>query len=182
MNAIVGDNGVINNAMDAKIMSKFSSYDEELKVNVMEDTGVYASGGKIKKYVPNMEDRDIEKFVIIKSKLLYIGIDERESKVAESLGLGSGSSDSSDAGATIKEIQKIVDGVVEVSEENRKKIPAGDDDKLDEKEHFDDREGLIGLRLFDRSGQNLINGTWNILIEYDTQNSETARYGKDIIG
>ena len=158
-------------------MSKFSSYNEELGVNAVEDTGIYASGDKLKKYIPNMEDEDIEKFVIVKSKLLYIGIDEIESKLAESLGLGSGSSDSSDAGATIKEIQKIVDNVVEVSEENRSKIPTSDEDKLDEKEHFNDKDGLIGLRLFDRSGQNLINGTWNILIEYDTQNSETARYG-----
>ena len=157
-------------------MSKFSNYNEELEVNAVEDTGVYATGDNMKKYISTMEEKDLEKFVIIKSKLLYVGTDEKETEIANRLGIGGGET-TSDAGATVQEVQAIVDGVVEVSKENKENIPVSDTDKTDEEEHFDDSEGLIGTRLFDRSSLNLANGNWNILIEYNNQNKETARYG-----
>ena len=78
MNAIVGDNGIINNAMDAKVISKFSGYNEELGITSVNDVGIYATGENLKKYIPSMEDEDLEKFVVIKSKLLYVGTDEKE--------------------------------------------------------------------------------------------------------
>ena len=157
-------------------MSRFSSYNEELGVNAVEDTGIYATGENLKKYISTMEDGDLENFIIIKSKLLYIGTDEKETEIANRLGIGGGEA-TSDAGATVKEVQAIVDGVVEVSEKDKEKIPVSDTDKTNEEEHFDDSEGLIGTRLFDRSSLNLTNGNWNILIEYNNQNKETARYG-----
>ena len=157
-------------------MSKFANYNEELGINCVDDQEVYATKEKMKKYIPSLEDKDLENFVIVKSKLLYVGTDEKEIEIISRLGIG-GSSDSSDAGATVKEIQSIVDGVVDVSEENKEKVPMNDTDKLEEKEHFNDSEGLIGTRLFDRRGVNLTNGNWNILIEYNSQNKEIARYG-----
>ena len=166
-------------------MSRFSNYDEELKINAVEDNGVYASGDKIKDYIPSMEDKDLENFIIIGSKLLYIGKNELESQIAEKLKLG-GSTDVSDVGAVVEEVQQIVDNVVEVKEENKDKVPVGDSDKLEDLEklkaegkeqYTDDSEGLIGVRLFTRNGLNLNNGNWNILIEYNTSNREIARYG-----
>ena len=157
-------------------MSRFSSYNEELGINTVEDTGVYATGDSLKKYVPSMEDRDLEKFIIIKSKLLYVGTDEKEAEIANRLGIGGGEA-TSDAGATVQEVQAIVDGVVEVSDENKSKIPEDDEDKVGEPEYKDDKNGLIGTRLFDRNSSNIASGTWNILIEYNNQNKEMARYG-----
>ena len=157
-------------------MSKFANYNEELGINCVDDQEVYATKEKMKKYIPSLEDKDLDNFVIVKSKLLYVGTDEKETKIISRLGIG-GSSDSLDAGATVKEIQSIVDGVVDVSEENKEKVPTSDTDKLEEKEHLNDSEGLIGTRLFDRSSLNLTKGNWNILIEYDSGNKEIARYG-----
>ena len=157
-------------------MSRFSTYKEELSVNAVEDTGIYATGENMKKYIKSMEERDFDNFIIIKSGLLYVGTDEKEIEIANRLGIGGGES-TSDAGATVKEVQAIVDGVVKVSEKNKGKIPTSDTDKIDENEYYDDNEGLIGARLFDRSGLNLTQGTWNILIEYDSNNREKERYG-----
>ena len=157
-------------------MSKFSQYDEEIKTNCVNDENVYAVKDKMKKYIPSIENEDLEKFVIIKSKLLYVGINEKETEIANRLGIGGGEA-TSDAGATVQEVQAIVDGVVNVSEANKSKIPKNDTDKVGETEHTNDQDGLIGTRLFDRSGLNLAEGTWNILIEYDSGNREVERYG-----
>ena len=127
-------------------------YKEELEVKAVNDEGIFASGDKIKKYIPNIEDRDIENFIIVKSKLLYIGTNESETSVAEKLGLGDIGSGFSDAKAVIEEVQAIVDGVLGLTK---------------------DKE--IGVKLVDR-GSHLIDGTWNILIDYDKNNEETGRY------
>lgn len=78
-------------------MSRFAGYKEELEMNTIDDDSVYASGEKILKVIPSMEEKDIDKFVVIKSKLLYIASDEIEGNAALSLGLGGGSSDTSDS-------------------------------------------------------------------------------------
>ncbi|MBR2289109.1 MAG: hypothetical protein IJ867_00385, partial [Clostridia bacterium] len=81
-------------------------------------------------------------------------------------------------GAAVKEIQNIISGVVEIGGSGAKyTVPTDDSQLLDEPEHKDNADGLIGTRLFDRSGMNLINKTWNILIEYDKENNEVDRYG-----
>ena len=156
-------------------MSKFSSYNEELEISSVNDVGVYATGENLKKYIPSMEDEDLEKFIVIKSKLLYVGTDDKETEIADRLGIGGGS-ETSDAGATVKEVQAIVDGVVELKEKYTDKVPKDDMDKIDEPEHRSDEEGLIGTRLFSRNSLNMTQGRWNILIEYDNENRETARY------
>ena len=130
----------------------------------------------MKNYIQSLEDEDVDKFVIVKSKLLYVGTDKKELEIANRLGIGGGV-EGSDAGATVKEIQSIVDGVVELKDSFGGQLPANDTDKLDSLENTDSSKGIIGTRLFDRSDLNLVNGTWNILIEYDRENKETARYG-----
>lgn len=174
---LFGDNGIIKNAQTASVMSKFASYKEEFGMNVMDDNGVYASGENLKLYIPSIEDKDLDKFVAIKSILMYIGGDETESKVASSLGLGAGSVDSSDATAAITEIHAIIDNVIVVNDELKNKVPTDDSQLLDEPEHKNTSEGLIGTRLFDRNALNMSNHTWNILDEYNSLNEKTARYG-----
>ena len=157
-------------------MSKFSSYNEELGINCVDDTEVYAVREKMKDYIPSLEDDYLDKFVIVKSKLLYVGTDERELDVANRLGIGGGG-EGSDAGATVKEIQSIVDGVVELKDKFEDQIPSSDIDKVDSPENTNSNNGIIGTRLFNRNSLNIANGTWNILIEYDRNNKETSRYG-----
>ena len=149
--------------MDAKIMSKFSLYDEEIKTNCINDDNVYAVKDKMKKYVPSLEEQDLDNFVIVKSRLLYVGTDETELEIANRLGLGGG--DNSDSKATITEIQEIIDGVVELKD----KFPDGN-----ESENNDTKDGFIGTRLLDRQNH-LLDGSWNILIDYKN-NEETGRY------
>ena len=65
LNAIVGDNGVITNAMNAKIMSRFSSYKEELEMKKIFDDNIYATKEGIKRYIKDFDDSDLDKFVIV---------------------------------------------------------------------------------------------------------------------
>ena len=153
----------MSTAMDAKIMSKFSQYDEEIKTNCINDENVYAVKDKMKKYVPSLEEQDLDNFVVVKSRLLYVGTDDTEREIANRLGLGGG--DNSDSKATITEIQEIIDGVVDLKD----KFPDSN-----ESENNDTEKGFIGTKLLDRQNH-LFDGTWNILIDYKN-NKETGRY------
>lgn len=177
LSTLVGDNGILTNAQTATIKTKFTSYKEELGMNAMDDTGIYASGNKLKQFIHNIQDQDIDKFVIIKSKLIYIGNNEFEANVAKSIGLGGVDGEASDSSAAIKEIQSIISGVIDVKDEFKSKIPTDDEALLTETEHTNNADGLIGTRLFDRNELNMTNHTWNILDEYNTKNEKTVRYG-----
>ena len=97
-------------------------------MNCVDDENVYAVKEKMKTYIPSMEEKYYDSFVIVKSKLLYVGTNEDELDVANRLGIGEG--ESSDAAATVKEIQSIVDGVVELKDDFESQIPSSDTDKL----------------------------------------------------
>ena len=144
-------------------MSKFSQYDEELKINCVNDETVYAVKDKMKKYIPSLENQDLDNFVVIKSRLLYIGTNETEIEVANRLSL---IGDNSDSRATVTEIQEIIDGVVELK------------DKFSNGQESSDNStdtGFIGTKLLDRQNH-LFDGSWNILIDYNSNNKETGRY------
>lgn len=128
-------------------------------MTAMDDTGIYASGDKMKQYIKNIQEQDIDKFVIIKSKLIFIGSDEFESNIAQNLGLGGGNNASA-----AQEIQSIVDGVLELGKSFNTVSETNDASK-----------GLIGVKLYPREG-NIVNGKWNIVDEYDTSNKKIARY------
>ena len=153
-------------------MSRFSSYDEELKVNTIEDNSVYGSGDKLKKYISKIEDRDKENFVIIKGKLLYIGLDEME-EAARILGLDGGINSKE----AKEELRAIIDGVIELKDKFENQIPQNDDDKINEETRNNTNEGIIGTRLYDRTKESVSNDKWNIVIEYDKENREIERYG-----
>ena len=167
LNVLVGDNGIISNAQNASVKTRFAKYNEELGMNALDDTGIYASKNGLKDYIKSMEDQDLDKFVIIKSKLVYIGSDELESQAAESLGLGGGSSQSA-----VTEIQSIVDGIIELGDINE--VPSSD--SVETENVTNTADGLIGTRLYERNSSNILNGKWNIVDEYNSQNEKTARY------
>ena len=154
-------------------MTRFSAYDEELKINTIEDNSVYGSGDKLKKYIPNIEDRDVDNFVIVKGKLLYIGLNEMEEEAIRRLGLDS----ISNSEATKRELRAIMDGVIELKDKYESQVPKNDDDKINDVVRTDTSEGIIGTRLYDRTKQNVTNDKWNIVIEYNKDNVETERYG-----
>lgn len=149
--------------MDAKLKTKFAKYNEELGLNVVNNTDVYAVKAKLKEYIPNIEENDLDKFVIVKSKLIYVGTDEKELEIIKSLGINSNSEKT-----TIQEIQAIIDGVVELKDE----FPDG---KLSDNNNTE--TGLIGTKLLDRENY-LFDGSWNIIIDYNKDNSEIGRYEK----
>ena len=167
MSALVGDNGIISNAQLSSVMTKFSGYKEDMEMKIFGDSEVYASKDKLKEYIPTLEEKDKDKFVIIKSKLLYIGTNELESEAAEKIGLGGGSSDSSNSESAIKEIQSIIDGVIN--------IEGSSSDEDTNESNTDTSKGFIGIKLVDRENH-LIDGKWNILIDYNKNNEETGRY------
>ena len=162
INVLVGDNGIISNAQTASVKTKFAKYNEELGMNAMDDTGIYASGNSLKNYIKSIEDQDLDKFVIIKSKLLYIGADELESEVAESLGLGSGANASA-----VSEIQAIISGVIQLGDIYN---------SIDEANPNSTANGLIGTKLVERNSSTIADGTWNLIDEYNSQNVKTERY------
>ena len=170
MSALVGDNGIISNAQLSSVMTKFSGYKEDMEMKIFGDSEVYASKDKLKEYIPTLEEKDKDKFVIIKSKLLYIGTNELESEVAKKLGLGGGSSNSSNSESAIKEIQSIIDGVIGLEDKDNSKVPENV-----ESQNTDTKDGAIGIKLVDRE-THLIDGKWNILIDYNKNNEETGRY------
>lgn len=170
MSALVGDNGIISNAQLSSVMTKFSGYKEDMEMKIFGDSEVYASKDKLKEYIPTLEEKDKDKFVIIKSKLLYIGTNELESEAAKKLGLGGGSSNSSNSESAIKEIQSIIDGVIGLEDKDNSKVPDSPDTQ-----NTNTETGVIGIKLVDRE-THLIDGKWNILIDYNKNNEETGRY------
>ena len=159
---VLGDNGILSRAENSSISTKFASYNEELGLNAF-DEEVYATGEEMKDYIPSMEEKYFDSFAIVKTKLLYIGTNEKEAKIAENLGIGSMNSGSK---ATIEEIQSIINGVIGLKDE----FPEGEESSDNNTEN-----GLIGKKLINRK-EHLYDGTWDIIIDYDKENKQTARY------
>ena len=68
-------------ALEARIMSKFASYKEELEVKAVFEDNIYAAKDGIKKYIENFDDSDLDKFVIVDGELLYVGNDDEELEI-----------------------------------------------------------------------------------------------------
>ncbi len=105
---LTGDNGIITNAQKSKLSTTFSTYKEEVELykvnkytenrNFLENT-LEASKtsltyntknqdeGNIKTIITTITESDMEKFEIIKGKLLIKTKDVKEIKVAQSLGI-----------------------------------------------------------------------------------------------
>lgn len=106
---LTSDNGIITNAQKSKISTTFSTYKEEVELyknskiaentnfleNTLEASKISLSyntkkedeKGNIKNIITTINDKDLEKFEIIKGKLLINTKDKNEIKVAQSLGI-----------------------------------------------------------------------------------------------
>ena len=131
-------------------MNLVEVYDDANNVNCV--------GSEMKRYIPSLEDNDLEEFVIYKGKLMYIGSNESRSQIANSLGIESGSE-------TTKDIVKVTDIVNTICSSI---TPPADDTE-------ETPSGCIGTRLYDKNNQNSTN--WRLVIEYSNSNQEKARYG-----
>lgn len=106
---LTSDNGIITNAKKSKISTTFSTYKEEVelyknskiaentnflentleasKISLSYNTKKEEEKGNIKNIITTINDKDLEKFEIIKGKLLINTKDKNEIKVAQSLGI-----------------------------------------------------------------------------------------------
>ena len=175
INAVIGDDGIIAKTQVASIMSKFSSYKEELELNAVEEMEIYASSETIKNYIPSMSDKDIEKFVIMKRELLYIENNELEIKAAEACGIGTAQAADETTSNSINEVKAVIGGVINLSSNSGDSYKVPEDDFTVTTNTNDTSVGLIGTRLYDKNSIN--SETWNIVIEYNSANQEIARYG-----
>ena len=121
ISTLTGENGIFTQANRAKLMTKFSEYNEELELykqsKRMEDKefldGSLTAGknflsynthkeedknGTIKNILTTINDEDLEKFEVIKGELLINTKDKTEIDVAQSLGIAANPYDITDDG------------------------------------------------------------------------------------
>ena len=138
---LTGDNGVITNAQKSKLSSTFSAYKEEVelykankytenrnflrstleasKTSLTYNTKNQQEEGNIKTIITTMTEVDMEKFEIIKGKLLIKTKDVKEIKVAQSLGIEVNPYDITEDG----ELQSSDGNLLLVDETGTLKIP-----------------------------------------------------------
>lgn len=113
------------------------------------------------------------------NKLIYAGENELELEAVSNLDIESAIKGEDSTKNAINEIKAIIGSVLELG--NNFNVPIDDSVGLENTDNLSDVNGLIGTRLFDRNGLNLNNRNWNIVIEYNKENSETERYGSRLL-
>lgn len=159
LSAVIGENGLISKSQRASLAHQYGAYKEALELSLNE--GVTCSGSTMKTYISSLSDEDLDKFVILNGKLVYIGANELEKEVAESLNMDTSLSGDS----SITDIQKMADKI----------LPITTTITLPENDNMPTPSGLIGTRLYDKNAEN--GERWNIVIDYNESNQEIGRYG-----
>ena len=159
LNMIMGDSSVLKQAQTATISYRFAAYNE--KLNLILNKDMTCAGESLKKYIPGIDEEDLSKFIIINGKLAYIGEDPQEMEIAAGIGIETSLSGS----ATMDDVVNVTD----------KLFVATKDIVLPADDTVATPAGLIGKRLYDKTSLNM--ETWNVLIDYDSNNKEKARYG-----
>ncbi len=141
--------------------SKFSAYKEETDIHMSEN--LVCAGEKLKEYVPSINDTDLQKFVILNGKLYFIGKDDYEIKMAESVGIDTTFSRTD---MTVEDMISIVGDILPKKDELGG-IPENDKEEAPKE--------MPGKRLYDK---NTVNDTkWDIVIDYDEESNEIGRWG-----
>ena len=161
LSMIMGDSSVLEQAQTATISYRFAAYNE--KLNLILNRDMTCAGESMEKYIPGMDKNDIEKFIIINGRLAYIGDDEQELQIAQSLGIETAMSGG--GSETMNDVMNITDKVFVATKDIV--LPADDTAPTP--------AGLIGKRLYDKTSLNM--ETWNMVIDYDSNNKEKGRYG-----
>ena len=162
---LCGDNGILKNTQLSSSAYRFSHYKEELEMSTIDDNGVSASGEAMKQYVKSMKDEDLDNFVILNSKFLYIGENELEKEAAVISKIET-------ASGAVSEIKAIISYVIDLGKNNS--LPANDMVGSNV-ENKNTKNGLIGKRLYDKNENNRDN--WDIVVEYNVNNQKIAEYG-----
>lgn len=161
INMVIGDNGVLKKAKSATLKQKFARYKEELELGMYGKITV--AGEPLKNYIQSITSEDIDNFAVINGKLEYIGNNEEEKEISDSLGVNSSMSGNNEL--AVKDIQNIINKVIPIKDSVE--IPNDDNEIASTM--------LIGTRLYDK---NSLNGDrWKIVIDYDDFNQEIGRYG-----
>lgn len=161
LNMIMGDNGILKQAKTATVKQRFAKYKEELELGMYGKITV--AGEPLKNYIQSMTSEDIDNFVVINGELAYIGNNEEEKTISDSLGVNSSMSGNNES--AVKDIQNIINKVIPIKDSVE--VP-NDDTEIASAE-------LVGTRLYDK---NSLNGDrWKIVIDYNDFNQETGRYG-----
>ena len=159
LNTVVGENGILAHSQKASLSQRYATYKEALELSLSE--GITCSGNTMKIYVNSLSDEDLEKFVILNGQLAYIGQDDFEKEVAESLGINTTLAGS----ASITDIQLIAEKILPIAKTVT--LPANDS--------VTTPTALVGTRLYDKNAEN--GERWNVVIDYDDLNQEKGRYG-----
>ena len=161
INLAIGENGIIEQAQNANLKQKFAKYKEELELGMYGQITI--AGEQMKNYIQSLKDEDVDKFVIINGQLGYIGADETEKEIIESLDINA--SNSGGGAEAVEDIQNIVNKVITIKDSV---ILPTDDSMATPKE-------LVGIRLYDKNSEN--GDRWKIVIDYNNLNQEIGRYG-----
>ncbi len=157
LNLTIGENGVLLKAKNASITQKFATYKEATELIM--DPSLTIAGNEIANYLPSITEEDINKFAIVNGELSYLGNNEQEILIANSLKI------STTENSNVEDIVKIKDEVLNL----------GDSVELPTNDNESTPTVLVGTRLYDK---NTINGErWNLIITYNSNNQEIARYG-----
>ena len=112
INLAIGENGIIEQAQNANLKQKFAKYKEELELGMYGQITI--AGEQMKNYIQSLKDEDVDKFVIINGQLGYIGADETEKEIIESLDINA--SNSGGGAEAVEDIQNIVNKVITIKD------------------------------------------------------------------
>lgn len=151
LNIVFSENSVLGKAKRLKILNKYSEYKESVG-KILKSSNIYISGELLSNYISDIDEKDIEKFVIVGGELFYIGDSDEEKEIAKSLEIDYLDKDELNE----KAIKKIIIPYIQSLNENEDLLQGG----------------LI--KLYDNNENS---EKCHLAIDYDEQGNETGRYG-----
>ncbi len=131
-----------------------------MDINLSES--ITCSGVEMKKYMKSMDEKDIDKFLVLNGKLMFIGNDDYERKIAEDAGIDTSLSNGN---FSVEDLKVLAGSVLSLG--NEVEVPVGDNGESPEE--------LVGTRLYDKVPQN--EDKWDIVIEYNENNEKIKTHG-----
>ena len=175
LNATIGDNGIITQAQNAKIVAKIVNYKEEMETNFIgeisndfnqEEIGtITVLNNNVKKYITSLDDDDIGKYGIVNGELYYLGNDTKEMEICKQQGIHCKTSEMSDGDFLEQIEQSALESLIK---KMAGKSFSNKDDKGNDIE--------TGIKLYDKNFEN--GNKWKIINEV-VDNKVVATYGND---
>ena len=131
-----------------------------MDVNLSES--ITCSGIEMKKYMKSMDEKNIDKFLVLNGKLYFIGKEEYEREIAKKAGIDTSLSNGN---FSVEDLKVLAGSVLPLG--NEVEVPVGDNGETPEE--------LVGTRLYDKVPQN--EDKWDIVIEYNESNEKIKTHG-----